>query len=98
MPGRRPGGVPNVPARGRTAHRSPPPPCAQFPASGQTRPRVRRATVTDGSCTAAFLYWSSTTAAFFSGSAWVVDFGGGFVIDFDKGDARPVRAVRGGSP
>jgi hypothetical protein len=57
------------------------------------------ATVRTGSCTAASLYWSSTTNAINSVSAWGVDFSVGGVDASGKGrDDLHVRAVRGGSP
>jgi hypothetical protein len=55
-------------------------------------------TVLTGSCTAASLYWSSTTVAFIPNGTWVVDFDNGLVGALDKGDNLHVRAVRGGSP
>jgi hypothetical protein len=53
-------------------------------------------TVTDGSCTAASSYWSSTSFAFDPTVAWFVDFLVGSVDGDGKGVDLPVRAVRGG--
>jgi hypothetical protein len=44
----------------------------------------------------ASFYWSSTTYAGSSGSAWVVYFSNGIVDKFDKSDSYYVRCVRGG--
>ncbi len=44
-----------------------------------------------------FAYWSSTTDAGNSNSAWGVDFGFGALVSDAKGDFLFVRAVRGGS-
>ena len=53
-------------------------------------------TVLTCSCTAASLYWSSTTLAFLPGDAWVVFFDFGIVGAGGKSDGLFVRAVRGG--
>jgi uncharacterized protein DUF1566 len=54
-------------------------------------------TVFNGSCTAASLYWSSSTFANFPDDAWVVFFSFGNVDGGFKNFAFHVRAVRGGS-
>jgi hypothetical protein len=46
--------------------------------------------------TQAFSYWSSTTFANFTGSAWLVSFGDGFVANGNKSLDNLARAVRGG--
>ena len=53
-------------------------------------------TVLTCSCTAADSYWSSTTLAGFSSSAWIVDFTVGDVFADNKLLSLRVRAVRGG--
>jgi Protein of unknown function (DUF1566) len=55
-------------------------------------------TVLTGSCTVASGYWSSTTNADGSDSAWGVNFFNGLVGFGGKDDGLHVRAVRGGSP
>ncbi len=60
---------------------------------------INGSTVFTGSCTAAAVYWSSSTYVGNSVLAWVVDFTGGSVLNGDlvgKNNARRVRAVRGG--
>jgi hypothetical protein len=52
--------------------------------------------VTQGSCTAAFPYWSSTSYAATPVLAWDVDFKIGNVLLSEKRVGRHVRAVRGG--
>jgi len=52
--------------------------------------------VENGSCTAASVYWSSTTIANFPSFAWFVNFFGGDVNAFGKSFDFHVRAVRGG--
>ena len=54
------------------------------------------ATVLTGSCTAASIYWSSTSLAFNPSLAWAVNFIDGFVFALNKGGTDHVRAVRGG--
>jgi hypothetical protein len=54
------------------------------------------ATVLNGSCTAAFFYWSSTSYANGPDNAWFVDFFDGFVSADSKSNGFHVRAVRGG--
>jgi len=56
------------------------------------------ATVLTGSCTAASIYWSSTTNAFIPVSAWDAVFTSGNVDSANKDNTTHVRAVRGGSP
>ena len=53
-------------------------------------------TVTICSCTAAADYWSGTTVAVKTTSAWVVNFGSGGVGFNNKTSSNRVRAVRGG--
>ncbi|MGQ0593816.1 MAG: Lcl C-terminal domain-containing protein [Gammaproteobacteria bacterium] len=53
--------------------------------------------VESGSCTAASIYWSSTTLADGPGNAWGVLFFNGFVGNAGKDNFLHVRAVRGGS-
>ena len=48
------------------------------------------------SCTAAALYWSSSSSAEIPSTAWSVDFFDGTVDAGPKGDTLRVRAVRGG--
>ena len=52
--------------------------------------------VTACSCTAAFVYWSSTTDSGFPDFAWAVDFFDADVFDLGKDGDFPVRAVRSG--
>ena len=55
-------------------------------------------TVTTCSCTVVGYYWTSSTCAGQTQSAWVVDFGGGGVYDgIGKVLGNSVRAVRSGS-
>lgn len=49
------------------------------------------------SCTSSSLYWSATTVAPGPTSAWHVNFNDGFPGGNNKGNDRPVRAVRAGS-
>ena len=49
-----------------------------------------------GSCTAASVYWSSSTFAGVSAFSWAVGFNFGLVVAGDKSSAAHVRAVRGG--
>jgi len=60
-------------------------------------PCVGGPTVTTGSCTASFNYWSSTTYRDGPGFAWFVNFLLGGVGAGNKGGSYRVRAVRGGS-
>ncbi|MBI4574407.1 MAG: DUF1566 domain-containing protein [candidate division NC10 bacterium] len=53
-------------------------------------------TVFTGSCTAASVYWSSSSFAFDSAHAWYVDFNSGVVFTAGKSGTLHVRAVRGG--
>ena len=53
-------------------------------------------TVLTCSCTAASDYWSSSTFAFLSSSAWIADFNFGVVSADVKSSFIVVRAVRGG--
>jgi hypothetical protein len=46
--------------------------------------------------TGASSYWSSTSKAFYSDSAWVVDFYGGYDTTYDKTNSKYVRCVRSG--
>jgi hypothetical protein len=57
---------------------------------------VAGATVLTGSCTAVSNYWSSTTWARSTSSAWGVSFYEGLLYPYDKASAPRVRAVRGG--
>jgi hypothetical protein len=57
---------------------------------------VANCTVTTCSCTQSNYYWSSTTYAPFSQSAWIVGFNVGYVDTTDKSMIFYVRAVRGG--
>lgn len=41
-------------------------------------------------------YWSSTTFAARTRSAWIVRFGGAYVLSYDKSNRYRVRCVRGG--
>ncbi|HEY8517949.1 MAG TPA: DUF1566 domain-containing protein [Candidatus Binatia bacterium] len=49
------------------------------------------------SCTFPGFYWTSSTSAEAPVTAWIVDFGEGFMIPMGKGASTYVRAVRGGS-
>jgi len=46
----------------------------------------------------AHYYWSSTSYAYYTGSAWVVSMRAGGVYDYDKSNARYVWPVRAGQP
>jgi hypothetical protein len=49
------------------------------------------------SCTQSFNYWTSTTPMGNTGDAWSVEFYGGIVGGYSKGNSYKVRAVRGGA-